>query len=368
MFELSLAQKQLLAVAVGATLAFTLLPQGEDPRITRGRELFDRAFHRDDGLGAPGMNGDSCRGCHQDPVMGGAGGLELNVTRFGFDNGGAGPFQDLPGGPGLSRLFPPHVPGREECPDSPLAPDVFEQRQTPSLLGSGQIDTIFAYVITANEDPTDADNDGIFGVARRIQINGIEEVGRFGWKGQVPHLADFVRDALSGELGLTMTNNGRGFGAATDGDAIADPEIANDEIDDMAFFIGQLPAPQRKGSTDPRVVTGEQVFTAVGCAKCHTPQLQGLSGPVPLFSNLLLHNVMPTDFRGMVEPGAPSGFFRTPPLWGIADTAPYMHDGRAEDLLGAILAHDGEAAAVRDAFQARPAADQEALILFLEDL
>jgi CxxC motif-containing protein (DUF1111 family) len=89
---------------------------------------------------------------------------------------------------------------------------------------------------------------------------------------------------------------------------------------------------------------------------------------VNLFSNLLLHNVMPSGYRGMAEPGAGVGMFRTPPLWGIKDTAPYMHDGRAETLSAAILAHDGEAAGVRDALLQRVQADRDALLRFLEDL
>jgi CxxC motif-containing protein (DUF1111 family) len=70
----------------------------------------------------------------------------------------------------------------------------------------------------------------------------------------------------------------------------------------------------------------------------------------------------------MAEPGAASGFYRTPPLWGIKDTAPYMHDGRAEDLRGAILAHSGEAEAVRIAYGDLGPTEQNSLILFLEDL
>jgi len=70
----------------------------------------------------------------------------------------------------------------------------------------------------------------------------------------------------------------------------------------------------------------------------------------------------------MAEPGAGAGMFRTPPLWGIAETAPYMHDGRAEDLLGAIMAHDGEALGSRAKFTAMSLAEREALIVFLEDL
>ncbi|MCA8953656.1 MAG: c-type cytochrome [Planctomycetes bacterium] len=369
MIELSVAQKHLLALGLGASALFVFLPQGEDPSVTRGRELFDTPFHIRQGVGSPEMNADSCRACHQDPIMGGAGPLELNVTRFGFDNNGAGPFQNVAGGQGLSKLHPPPDTTREEhLAPSPVLADCFEQRQTPSILGDGLIDTIPGPEITANEDPTDSNSDGIFGVARRLQINGQEEIGRFGWKAQIARLADFVDDAAGNELGITTPDNGRGFAMLSDGDTVADPELDADAVSDIAMFLGSLPAPQRAGSTDPRVAQGEQVFGAVGCATCHIPALLGPNGPVPLYSNLLLHNVMPAGYRGMAEPGAAAGFFRTPPLWGIAHTAPYMHDGRAEDLLGAIAAHDGEAAGVRAAFDARSADERAALILFLEDL
>ena len=122
------------------------------------------------------------------------------------------------------------------------------------------------------------------------------------------------------------------------------------------------------GQATPAVQNGEAHFLAVGCAVCHIPSLSGPAEPVPLYSNLLLHNVMPADYRGMEEPDAPAGFFRTPPLWGIRHTAPYMHDGRAETLFEAILAHDGEAAGVRDAFVALTRLGRLELIRFLEDL
>ncbi len=350
------------------SLAPALLPEGveDDPRFQRGKELFDRAFHRADGVGAPEMNADSCRACHQDPVIGGAGPLEVNVSRFARDFNGAGPFTDLPGGQGLSKLYPPHEEGREEY--VPSEADVFEQRQTPSILGDGLIETISEAAILANEDPGDSNGDGVFGVARRISVLGGTELGRFGWKAQVPSLRDFVLDAMFGELGMTTPDDGRGFGQRSDADLSNDPEILDSQVDDMTFFMQNLPAPARAGSLDPMVAAGELLFDSIGCAVCHVPELQGTMGPVPLYSNLLLHNVMPADFRGMSEPGAGVGMFRTPPLWGIKDTAPYMHDGRGEDLADSIMHHFGEAAASRAAFIALTSSEQDALILFLEDL
>jgi len=338
----------------------------ETALFERGRALFERDFHAREGLGAPEMNADSCRACHQDPVPGGAGALELNVSRFARDHGGAGPFEDLPGGQALSKLRPPLTAGREEY--VPGEPDVFEQRQTPSLLGLGLIDSIDAAAILAGEDPLDRDGDGIRGVARRLVIGGLSEVGRFGWKAQVPHLADFSRDALGGELGLTTSDDGRGFALAADADAAADPEVADEDVVALTFFLAHLAAPARTGALAPEVLAGELLFERIGCATCHVPELPGAQGAVPLYSDLLLHDVHPPSFRGMAEPGAEAGVYRTPPLWGVRLSAPYLHDGRASTLRKAILAHDGEARAVRKAFEGLPTHDQLALVAFLNDL
>lgn len=354
-----------LAFAAGAVAQGSV---ENDPRFVRGRALFDRAFHRASGLGSPDYNGDSCRACHQDPSLGGAGALELNVSRFGRDFGGTGPFTNVTGGQTSSKFRLPQVGGREEYALQPQHPDVFEQRQPPSLFGVGLIETISGSTITANEDPIDANGDGVFGVARRLDVNGTIEIGRYGWKAQIPLVRDFVHDAMAEELGVTTPDEGRHFGIRADNDAIADPELGSAAIDDLDFFVRGLRAPQRGGSRDARVATGQALFTSIGCAVCHKPALQGSNGPVPLYSNLLLHNVMPAGFRGMAEPGAGVGLYRTPPLWGVKHTAPYLHDGRAETLEQAILLHAGEALAARNSFAAATDADRTALLLFLEDL
>ena len=344
----------------------------------RGRAIFDHHFHKSDGLGGDGLhngsgggsefNADSCRACHGKPILGGAGGLELNVSRFARDNFPLGPYADLPGGQAVSKLRPPYVDGREEYPSTA---DVFEQRQTPSLFGLGLLDSVLDSEILAQETLQNADEpggDGIRGVARRVTINGTVEIGRFGWKSQIPRLRDFVRDAMGGELGVTTPDDLRGFAMVSDSDAVADPEIDETGIDEVFFFMANLAAPQRGGSLDPQVTAGELLFSSIGCATCHVPELQGTDGPVRAFTDLLVHKVMPGNYRGMEEPGAAAGRFRTPPLWGIRHSAPYMHDGRAEDLTQAIQAHFSEGNAARLAFQALPQIDQDALLAFLEDL
>ena len=55
-------------------------------------------------------------------------------------------------------------------------------------------------------------------------------------------------------------------------------------------------------------------------------------------------------------------------LWGLADTAPYLHDGRAPTVHDAILAHDGEARDARDAYANLDDDDQGAVRVFLHGL
>ncbi|MHC4936418.1 MAG: di-heme oxidoredictase family protein [Planctomycetota bacterium] len=331
----------------------------------RGRKVFDRDWRLDQGLGTPELNADSCRSCHQHPVIGAAGQLDTNVFRFGADNNGNGPFVDLPGGQIASKLRRVDVPGRE---DANGAADVFEVRQTPSLLGIGLLETIPESAILANEDPFDTDGDGVRGVARRIAIGGAFEVGRYGWKAQIPTVSDFVRDAVSEEIGITLPDDGRGFGLLTDSDPVPDPEIVDADFDDALFFLMNLAPPPRAGGTDPAIPQGEALFSTIGCATCHIPTLPGAGGPVSLYSDLLLHDIHPAEFRGMAEPDAPVGMYRTPPLWGVRDTSPYLHDGSATTLEDAILRHGDEALNARTNYEQLTAGEQDALLLFLEDL
>jgi CxxC motif-containing protein (DUF1111 family) len=89
---------------------------------------------------------------------------------------------------------------------------------------------------------------------------------------------------------------------------------------------------------------------------------------VPLFSDLLLHDMGPGLADGIVQEGATGSEFRTAPLWGVAASAPYLHDGRAATLAEAISAHGGEAQEARDRFLALDAEARAALVAYLESL
>jgi CxxC motif-containing protein (DUF1111 family) len=70
----------------------------------------------------------------------------------------------------------------------------------------------------------------------------------------------------------------------------------------------------------------------------------------------------------MVQGVATGSEFRTAPLWGVGQSAPYLHDGRAATLADAIAAHDGEARGARDWFLQLGPSGTSALVEFLRSL
>jgi len=328
----------------------------------RGKLVFNHFFSANEGLG-PLFNGDSCRGCHLAPVMGGAGGLDVDVVRFAKREEN-GDIVQLDSGPAVSRLAV-HGAARDEL--NPEA-NIIETRQTPSLLGLGLVDRLPEAALLANADPEDADGDGISG--RALMING--RIGRFGHKASIPSFADFCADAFINEMGVTVNGLLADFAVEIDTDSVSDPELADQDFVDLVFFSTHLAPPARSFPDNPslreRINKGEDNFNDAGCASCHVSALNGEEGPVAAFSDFLLHDVANPDRLNVPEADAEPSEFRTAPLWGIRQTAPYLHDGSAETLRDAIVLHFGEASPSKDAFNALSFDEQSKLIEFLLSL
>jgi CxxC motif-containing protein (DUF1111 family) len=81
-----------------------------------------------------------------------------------------------------------------------------------------------------------------------------------------------------------------------------------------------------------------------------------------------LHDILPPLTAGIESGNASQTEFRTAPLWGLSRTAPYFHDGRADTIEQAIRMHDGEAAAVRQAYDDLSDESREAVLAFLSSL
>lgn len=103
---------------------------------------------------------------------------------------------------------------------------------------------------------------------------------------------------------------------------------------------------------------------------------------VPLFSDLKRHNMgscladplspLPAQGTDSVDIVNDPREYLTRPLWGVADTGPWLHDGRAMTLMEAILLHGdsktcsgSEAAPVIDKFEKLSESDQQDVIKFL---
>ena len=105
------------------------------------------------------------------------------------------------------------------------------------------------------------------------------------------------------------------------------------QLNDLAAFLNSLPPPRwmrkRNLILTPSQERGKQIFfatvTSTGQAIPRARQCQACHRP-PLFTNRLMSSV------GTKGPHDPSDMFDTPHLLGIAQTAPYLHDGRARTL------------------------------------
>ena len=303
------------------------------------------------------FNADSCRACHQDPVIGGAGGIDVNVLRAGKRDLETGLYEDV-STPLLHRSSGIHLQPQYLDSES----NIIEARQPISLLGIGYVDEIPDNLILQNADEFDENNDGISGRVRYLEDG---RIGRFGWKAQIPNVSDFVADALLNEIGITVHSEISDFTVEDDHDTCADPELFEDDFLDLYFFLQELSPPTTESSLSEEQLQGKQMFEDIGCALCHIPTINA----VPLYSDLLLHDIA-KDELSLVEQdnSVLATEFRTPPLWGAAKTPPYMHDGSAATLEEAILLHDGESIQVRQNYTSLTDEEKNNILMFLEGI
>jgi hypothetical protein len=91
-------------------------------------------------------------------------------------------------------------------------------------------------------------------------------------------------------------------------------------------------------------------------------------GIVRLFGDLKRHNLGSGIAEQIDEVGTGASTFLTENLWGVGNTGPWMHDGRATTLTEAILEHGGEASSSRSAFQGLTTSKKRDVIAFLDSL
>jgi CxxC motif-containing protein (DUF1111 family) len=402
-------------------------PQPVDVEAARAGEVLfnhewqsrDRLSPDGDGLG-PVFNARSCIACHHQGGVGGGGGLEHNVTTFLVQ-----PIDGKPQREGVihasatapqfqetAALLDPSLPNRklrlhELVPDFNLKeggrellqvpPHIqLSQRNTPALFGAKLIDEIPDRVIIAEERSQRLRHGMAPGTTDTIPVGRASRlasgrVGHFGWKGQTARLADFVQGACANELGLGNPGQAQPQSLAYANYRPKGLDLTQDQCDQLTSFVGGLDRPTERIPDDPRLrsqtVSGRNVFRKIGCAECHTPNLGSVDG---IYSDLLLHRMGETLIGGSTgydgEPIPPKPMpkspdsplpdssrpladeWRTPPLWGVADSAPYLHDGRAATLEDAIKLHGGQAASSASRFEKLSEEEQKQLVAFLRSL
>lgn len=277
----------------------------------------------------------------------------------------------------------------------PMHPDTrISARVAPPMIGLGLLEAIPEAALLANEDPDDRNNDGIRGRANRVSddAQGKTVVGRFGWKAGQPNVNQQNVHAFAGDMGLTSTLKPEDdctpaqveCRAAPNGDGDnGEREVSDNILRLVTFYTRNLAVPARREVNSPQVLAGKNLFFQAGCQGCHTPQFTTGSDNVEPelanqvirpYSDLLLHDMGPGLADNRSEFAAGGQDWRTPPLWGIGLTetvsghTQFLHDGRARNLLEAVLWHGGEAEAARRQVLTFNAEQRAALLAFLNSL
>lgn len=245
-----------------------------------------------------------------------------------------------------------------------------------------------------------------------------QRIGKFGWKGQTGTISEFVAAACANELGLQTPNHPQPNwhnDSPSRTPANQPDDLTDKQCQALIDFVAGIARPVRinlKSAASP-AHAGENVFNEIGCVHCHVRTVGAIDG---IYSDLLLHDMG----SGLADPmlanlsesmiqeipvfqeissalaTASSSYYstipfnaidssrftsevdqiirelsrewKTPPLWGLAASAPYLHDGRAATIHEAIMWHNGEAAGVTRRYLELDSDAKHALIVFLESL
>jgi CxxC motif-containing protein (DUF1111 family) len=251
---------------------------------------------------------------------------------------------------------------------------VRSQRNPTALFGAGRIEAIPEAALLAAAQKKYPAFPEVQGRVSRLKDG---RIGRFGWKAQTASLRDFTLTACAVELGLEVEGQPQAIIPQAPRYKAAGKDMTDRECDALIAFVGSLPAPAARvpvGATESEAIkAGREVFARIGCAACHSPRLGEVEG---IYSDLLLHDMgqdladagaySPGDDFGDGDPepltppvaadgrpapkaaaakaivGARRQEWRTPPLWGVRDSGPYLHDGRAETIEQAVALHGGQ--------------------------
>jgi hypothetical protein len=356
-----------------------------------------------------GLDGQTCLECHS---------VTSNASipaRLGV--GGVGPAV-------TNAMFQPRTIDVSDADGAGIASYDGRFINPPFLFGSGGVE-LLGKEMTAELQALKAEaeaNPGVdvpltskgvsFGTIRFVdgefdtsEVEGIDHdlvVRPFGRKGEFPSVRSFDVGAMEFHFGM-QTVEAVGADVDADADGVVN-ELLIGENSSLSIFLTTLERPVQPELT-AEIAAGADLFETIGCSDCHKPflttdssvltysfpevpedpsanvyfevdlakapsgfdQTPGGGLRVPLFADLKRHNMgddLAETFLGTTD----DWFFTTARLWGLADTAPYMHDGRALTIGDAILMHAGEAETQRAAYESLSFEDKTNLHHFLLSL
>jgi CxxC motif-containing protein (DUF1111 family) len=356
----------------------------------------------EDGTGlGPRFNSRSCAFCHAQPAVGGTSPATNPQVTDGTADGGrntipsfisaTGPVREArfpfffnsngtvntnsPNG-GVEDLFT--ITGRSDAGNCSLAQPAFALAvQTNNVIfriptpvfGAGLIENIDDSTLLANQAANA--NNGI-GVSGTFNHNGNDgTISRFGWKAQNKSLLIFSGEAYNVEMGVSneaftqerpLPGEDMTTGLPANCRINPTPEDhtnfnttavgTSSDVVGFALFMRFLDQPTPSTTTpggSASISRGRSLFSAVGCAVCHTASLKtdpssltpSLSNATAnLFSDIEIHHMGTVLADNVSQGGAGGDQFRTAPLWGLGQRIFFLHDGRCKDLLCAIEAHE----------------------------
>ena len=414
--------------------------------VGAGERLFTARFTGADGVGRPlatqailptkrrrparaafsrtaGLDANACAGCHDSPLVGGAGDFSANVfVAEGFDHADFDTTDpQFSNERNTNHLF---GAGLIELLAREMSAELQRQRADALRRARASGESVETRLVAKGVDfgTLEALADG------RVDTRGVDGVDidlvirPFGHKGVMTSLRQFTVNALNHHHGMQAEER---FGARWTGEADHDGdgverEITDGDVSALVAWQATLPPPGVSAALGAdwtaAAARGRERFDALGCVACHRPALPLDSlafadpGPfdaagtlragegtdlqydlggetriaalprdadgrvlVPLFGDLKRHVIADAQVAALGNELLSQRFverdvFMTTELWGVGSTAPYGHRGDLTTLAEVVAAHGGEARGARDAWLALDERARGEVIAFLRTL